>query len=918
MSPKNTSPWFNSVPDKKSYEKLTKNIEADVVVIGGGIVGILSAYKLVKAGYNVVLLEKNHIATGDTGYTTGFLTKIPERHLNDIEKTYGSKFAKNIYNLGIESQNELFKIIKDENIECDFKECETIFGAYEQQSKFMRKEFKTIQKLDSSSKMLGKNDLKDVPFKSAIKITKEGQFNSREFIFGLLKKIEGKTFKIFEESEVIDINFSSKEVIIKTDEGSVKASKVIAAIGNPSSLFDELSDLVEGKITYVIGAKFKEKAPLDDNLYWDNNTPYFYFRKISEDTLILGGCDIAFDKVKTQKPFEVLEKYLKDNFKGDYELVYKWSGNIFYSIDELPYAFTHPSFKKKLYVVAGLSGSGLIFGNLMASVVMDMIQNKDSERVSMFNISRTKSQINQKDFGKLKSKEDLKESDAPKEYVKVAKTSDLENNNVFCVTINNKEIAIFKVKNRLYALNNTCTHMGGPLCEGHLDGEVIECPWHGGRFNVTTGEVVEGPPSRAEKTYNVRINGDDVELEIAQDKVLQPLVQKPIVKSAEEVLKNDKEKKTKNLIFFTIFAFGFWIIQFLYQYLSFTKDDLENSLLRSFALTGATLIGFALFSSAIFKWHPKWAKHWRTRRHLGVAGFTFIFFHVISAYYFLFDFRFKDVYYSLNPLENPIVFGSMAFPIFMLMALTSTDWAVRKLTFKWWKFIHRFVYFAYAFAIFHFTQVNPALLDNYAGYFLILITSLAVFGQLFWFIVTIIQRRFRTYGVLVGALVIAVYIFFGFHAWTETIKPYLERADLEDDIRAMLEYLDENEGNTPTLDVAPAQKFRPTDLKTGEFKEINSTTEGQASLSQKGELYYVSFEDDFKSPSGPDLYVYLTKNTRLTTRDDIKNGIELGKLESTDGKQVYFVGEVDDIEDYNSVTIFSKKFEVPWSFARLK
>ena len=69
----------------------------------------------------------------------------------------------------------------------------------------------------------------------------------------------------------------------------------------------------------------------------------------------------------------------------------------------------------------------------------------------------------------------------------------------------NEEVAIFNVDGQLYAIHNRCTHAGGPLCEGGLWGDVVQCPWHGSEFNVRTGEVVSGPAKVPVKTYRVSV-----------------------------------------------------------------------------------------------------------------------------------------------------------------------------------------------------------------------------------------------------------------------------------------------------------------------------------------------------------------------------------------------------------------------------
>lgn len=207
----------------------------------------------------------------------------------------------------------------------------------------------------------------------------------------------------------------------------------------------------------------------------------------------------------------------------------------------------------------------------------------------------------------------------------------------------------------------------------------------------------------------------------------------------------------KKIVLFSIF---FWLFEFVIEYYWLTRNNLQFSLVRSFALAGTTLIGMALFSSAIFKWFPRTAVHWRIRRYLGVAGFILIFFHVATAMKFIFNYDLKLVYYSFNPLVNPIIFGSIAYLIFFIMAITSTDWMVKKLTSRVWKFIHRFVYVAFLSSIFHFILMNPQTLNNPLGYLLYGIIGLAVFGQLFWFIKTASQKKFKSLGSIVGITLI--------------------------------------------------------------------------------------------------------------------------------------------------------------------
>ena len=230
--------------------------------------------------------------------------------------------------------------------------------------------------------------------------------------------------------------------------------------------------------------------------------------------------------------------------------------------------------------------------------------------------------------------------------------------------------------------------------------------------------------------------------------------------------KSPRKTYWRQMFAFTGGAFLFWLLQFALQYWRLSSGDLPGSLIRASSFAGATLIGAALFSSAIFKWFPQTARYWRYRRYLGVSGVVFVSFHAFAVYYYYYGFNLSAVYYSLNPVENPVVFGSLALPFFLLMALTSTDWALQKLGGRNWKTLHRFVYIAYPLSIFHFLLIRPEVLATAPGILLLTVTALAVFGQIFWFFKIAGAKRFRSLGSLVGFAIIIVtlviaYLIFG-------------------------------------------------------------------------------------------------------------------------------------------------------------
>jgi nitrite reductase (NADH) small subunit len=99
-------------------------------------------------------------------------------------------------------------------------------------------------------------------------------------------------------------------------------------------------------------------------------------------------------------------------------------------------------------------------------------------------------------------------------FVKVARTDEIAPGQGKMVEVNGKKIALFNVEGSFYGIDDTCTHRGGPLSGGVLDGKQVTCPWHGAIYDVTNGEVLGPPAPKGVARYNVRVEGENIEVEI--------------------------------------------------------------------------------------------------------------------------------------------------------------------------------------------------------------------------------------------------------------------------------------------------------------------------------------------------------------------------------------------------------------------
>lgn len=91
-----------------------------------------------------------------------------------------------------------------------------------------------------------------------------------------------------------------------------------------------------------------------------------------------------------------------------------------------------------------------------------------------------------------------------------AKTEDVQVSQMMAVEVNDERVCLANVNGKYYAIGNVCTHMGGPLAEGKLEDYIVQCPWHGSRFDIRSGKVVRPPAMKPEPTYEVKVENNDI------------------------------------------------------------------------------------------------------------------------------------------------------------------------------------------------------------------------------------------------------------------------------------------------------------------------------------------------------------------------------------------------------------------------
>lgn len=102
-------------------------------------------------------------------------------------------------------------------------------------------------------------------------------------------------------------------------------------------------------------------------------------------------------------------------------------------------------------------------------------------------------------------------------YVKVGRAGDIPQGRPEVFDVEDRQIAIYKLADGYYAIEDICTHDGGPLVEGEVEGNEVICPRHGARFDIRTGAALCMPAVTPVASYPVRLHGDDLYVGLPDD-----------------------------------------------------------------------------------------------------------------------------------------------------------------------------------------------------------------------------------------------------------------------------------------------------------------------------------------------------------------------------------------------------------------
>lgn len=473
--------------------------EVDVVIVGGGICGLTTAYLLKRSGKRVAVLERSRIGAGDTGNTSAHVTYITDERITQLAKEFGENGARLAWRAGAVAIDLIEANIRT-GIACSFQRvpgylCAPFFedenpGATRDA---LRADAELAAKLGFDARFVENGPVTGKP---ALAVADQAVFHPLEYCFGLASAIDGDGSVVREGCEVGAMVQDPLAVIVNGE--NIACTDLVIATHTPLVGIRNLlgATVFQTKLylysTYVMGGVVDDSSLMPGS-YNDTSDPYHYLR-VHDQTgrryAIFGGEDHKTGQAPdTEASFERLrEAFVR--LLPSVQIERRWTGQVIETTDGLPYI---GEVAPHQYIATGFAGNGMTFGTLAGLMIHDRILGRQTPWDELLDPHRKASSASS-------IKRLIEENvDYPFYFVtdrlRQRDASGVENvprGGGKVLSLGGQRLAVHRTDDGdVVKVSAVCTHMGC-LVRWNDAERTWDCPCHGSRF-TPDGQVIGGP-----------------------------------------------------------------------------------------------------------------------------------------------------------------------------------------------------------------------------------------------------------------------------------------------------------------------------------------------------------------------------------------------------------------------------------------
>jgi len=483
------------------FPSLTRSLDADVAIVGGGITGLTAATLLSRSGLRVIVLERDRAGSGETGNTTSHLTEAIDARYQTLVKDFGLEGAR------------LVDQSKRDAIDCMETLASSLHVPFERTPGYLYTEREKdldflARELDAALRAGAPVSwVDDVPLpfatKGAVRWDRQAQVHATEYLYALAKEAASRGVEIFEHSHVTNVH-EGDPCRVELGELVVRAAHVLVAANVPVNNRVLLHTKIAAYRSYAIAAEV-EPGYLR-GLFWDTDDPYHYTRRQDvgdKSYVIVGGEDHRTGEEKdTEARYRALVDYAQQRFVMG-PVKYRWSGQIIEPADGLPFIGPN-SGSSHVFVATGYAGNGITYGTLSGMMFADYVEERKSPYAELYDATRVKPLAAAYDyvaenvlFPAHLLKDRLTSTNAD-----VTSLDDLRPGEGGIFKGDDGKVAVYRdERGELHGCSPVCTHLACDVAWNNAE-KSWDCPCHGSRFSPD-GQVINGPATTALRSVPV-------------------------------------------------------------------------------------------------------------------------------------------------------------------------------------------------------------------------------------------------------------------------------------------------------------------------------------------------------------------------------------------------------------------------------
>src|SRR4051812_26838087 len=383
------SVWIETGGDQPAFPELDGDVEAEVAVIGGGLVGITTALLLTEAGLSVALLEADRLVHGVTGHTTAKVTSQHGLIYEDLRSRFGLDGARAYGEANETALAWIAERVKRDGIECDFRRR----AAYAYATSASERSQVESETEAAAAAGLPARMTESVPLPFEVqggeRFDDQAEFHVRRYLVALVDALTGGGCRIFERTRAVEVDSHARPATVKAAGGRVIADQVVLATHYPFLDRSLAFVRVHPERSYAIVCRIADTPP--DGMLISAGSPTRSVRAVpvdGQELLLVGG-----EGHRTGTGGDTVERYRRlEAFAREHwdvrSVEYRWSAQDNTTVDEVPYVGRLNPREARVFMATGFAKWGMTGGTAAALLLGDRVLGRPNEWQDLFDPNR--------------------------------------------------------------------------------------------------------------------------------------------------------------------------------------------------------------------------------------------------------------------------------------------------------------------------------------------------------------------------------------------------------------------------------------------------------------------------------------------------------------------------------------------------